>query len=128
MQGDGAIMSEDRIELIYKLTEEIRRQLNFTEGELDDDTVMAAVQRHIVSSTDLRRLSLSEKSGIADGVFSALRRELDFLEKYLREPEISEIMVNGCRYIFIEKNGMISRVPEYFPDEKELEEPAYTAR
>ena len=36
MQGDGAIMSEDRIELIYKLTEEIRRQLNFTEGELDD--------------------------------------------------------------------------------------------
>lgn len=122
MQGDGAIMSEDRIELIYKLTEEIRRQLNFTEGELDDDTVMAAVQRHIVSSPDLRRLSLSEKSGIADGVFSALRRELDFLEKYLREPDISEIMVNGCRDIFIEKNGMISRVPEYFPDEKELEE------
>lgn len=122
MQGDVAIMSEDRIELIYKLTEEIRRQLNFTEGELDDDTVMAAVQRHIVSSPDLRRLSLSEKSGIADGVFSALRRELDFLEKYLREPDISEIMVNGCRDIFIEKNGMISRVPEYFPDEKELEE------
>ena len=115
-------MSDDRIELIYKLTEEIRRQLNFTEGELDDDTVMAAVQRHIVSSPDLRRLSLSEKSGIADGVFSALRRELDFLEKYLREPDISEIMVNGCRDIFIEKNGMISRVPEYFPDEKELEE------
>lgn len=115
-------MSGDRIELVYSLTEDVRKQLNFIEGELDDETVMAAVQRRIVSSPELRRLSLSEKSGIADGVFSALRRELDFLEKYLREPDISEIMVNGCRDIFIEKNGRISRVPEYFPDEKELEE------
>lgn len=115
-------MSENRIELVYRLTEDVRKQLNFIEGELDDDTVMAAVQRRIVSSPELRRLSLSEKSGIADGVFSALRRELDFLEKYLREPDISEIMVNGCRDIFIEKNGRISRVPEYFPDEKELDE------
>lgn len=115
-------MIEDRIELIYMLTEDVRRQLNFTEGEIDDDTVMAAVQRRIISSPELRRMSLSEKSSIADGVFSALRRELDFLEKYLREPDISEIMVNGCRDIFIEKNGIIDRVPEYFPDEKELEE------
>lgn len=122
MQKDGEIMSGDRIELVYSLTEDVRKQLNFIEGELDDETVMAAVQRRIVSSPELRRLSLSEKSGIADGVFSALRRELDFLEKYLREPDISEIMVNGCRDIFIEKNGRISRVPEYFPDEKELEE------
>lgn len=115
-------MIEDRIELIYMLTEDVRRQLNFTEGEIDDDTVMSAVQRRIISSPELRRMSLSEKSSIADGVFSALRRELDFLEKYLREPDISEIMVNGCRDIFIEKNGIINRVPEYFPDEKELEE------
>lgn len=116
------VMSGNRIELIYRLTEDVRKQLNFTEGELDDDTVMAAVQRQIISSPELRRLSLSEKSGIADGVFNALRRELDFLEKYLREPDISEIMVNGCRDIFIERNGSISRVPEYFPDAKELEE------
>ena len=51
MQGDGAIMSEDRIELIYKLTEEIRRQLNFTEGELDDDTLFYFESRGIDRET-----------------------------------------------------------------------------
>lgn len=115
-------MNEDRIKLIYQITEDVRRQLNFTEGEIDDELVMAAVQHYIVNDSNIRRLGLSEKSSIADGVFSALRRELDFLEKYLREPDISEIMVNGCGDIFIERNGKISRVPEYFPDERELEE------
>ena len=44
MQGDGAIMSEDRIELIYKLTEEIRRQLKelgASERELDTEDAFA---------------------------------------------------------------------------------------
>lgn len=48
------VMSGNRIELIYRLTEDVRKQLNFTEGELDDDTVMAAVQRQIISSPELR--------------------------------------------------------------------------
>lgn len=115
-------MENGRIEKIYQITDEIRKQLNSGSGELDDMTVMNAVQNYIVSSPDTRNLSLNDKKNIAEGVFSALRRELDFLEKYLKQVDISEIMVNGCKDIFIERNGVISRIPEYFPGEKELEE------
>lgn len=109
-------------ELIYAVADDVRKQLNFMQGELDDETVVSVIQQYILEDSDIRRLSLREKSEIADGVFSALRKELDFLEKYLCDPEISEIMVNGCRDIFIERSGAIMRAPEYFPNEKELEE------
>lgn len=110
------------IDLIYSIAGDVRKQLNFTQGEIDDETVVSVIQRRILEDSNIRRLSLREKSDISEGVFSALRKELDFLEKYLRDPDISEIMVNGCRDIFIERGGVMERAPEYFPNERELEE------
>ncbi|MCI8283996.1 MAG: CpaF family protein [Firmicutes bacterium] len=83
---------------------------------------MAAIHREILLNPISRNLKLHEKQSAAEGVFNALRRELDFLEKYLKDPQISEIMVNGHDDIFIEKNGRIVKIPEYFPSSKELEE------
>ena len=39
------------------------------------------------------------------------------LEGWLSDPDISEIMINGMESIYIEKNGMMSKLPSPFQDE-----------
>ena len=112
----------DNIGIIYEISDIVRKKLSSVIGNIDDETVMAAIHREILLNPISRNLKLHEKQSAAEGVFNALRRELDFLEKYLKDPQISEIMVNGHDDIFIEKNGRIVKIPEYFPSSKELEE------
>jgi pilus assembly protein CpaF len=42
------------------------------------------------------------------------------LEVFLRDPKISEIMVNGADQIYVEREGKLSRVPAAFIDEAHL--------
>ena len=49
-------------------------------------------------------------------------RGMDGLQELVDNPDITEIMVNGCDNIFIEKNGRISRYPEKFVDVNKLED------
>lgn len=113
---------DDIIEKIYVIAEEVRKELNSITGNIDDDVVIEVVQKYVLEAEETRELSLNQKKRIAEGVFNSLRRELDFLETYLDDPQISEIMVNGRKDIFIEKNGRIMKVPEYFPNDKALED------
>ena len=110
------------IELIYLAAEEVRRNLNSVQGDIDDDIVMEKLQRYVLSNPETEDLDLKTKQRICEGAFHSLRRELDFLETYLEDPGISEIMVNGRNNIFIEKHGKITRIPEYFPTDKALED------
>ena len=110
------------IELIYEIASEVRERVNVMSQEIDDDVVMEEIQRFMMSDDRTKYLSLREKKNIMEGAFHSLRRELDFLEKYLDDPDISEIMVNGKDNIFIEKFGNIEKIREYFPTDKALED------
>ena len=55
------------------------------------------------------------------GIFNSIRG-MDVLQELVDNPDITEIMVNGCDNIFIEKNGRISRYPEKFVDVNKLED------
>jgi pilus assembly protein CpaF len=43
------------------------------------------------------------------------------LEPFIRDPEISEILVNGASRVFVEKDGALRRVPESTLNEKSLQ-------
>lgn len=118
----GAESAGRVIELIYMAAGEVRKDLNSVPGEIDDDVVMEKLQHFVLEHPDIRELDLKTKQKICEGAFHSLRRELDFLETYLEDPGISEIMVNGRKDIFIEKHGRIERIPEYFPNDKALED------
>ena len=64
-------------------------------------------------------LSLSERelilSDVIDEVFG-----LGPLEPLLRDPTISDILVNTHRQVFVERGGMLERVPGGFQDDKHL--------
>ena len=115
-------IKQDLVSTIYAAAEDMRQRMRISREELKDDAVWEDVQRYVAASPATRHLSLAEKRNVAEGVFSSLRRDLDFLEKYLRQNDISEIMVNGCSDIFVERGGIITRIPERFPGKKELDE------
>ena len=64
-------------------------------------------------------ISLSERdvlfSEVIDDVFG-----LGPLEPLLRDPDISDILVNTSRHVFVEKRGVLERVAATFQDDKHL--------
>ena len=42
------------------------------------------------------------------------------LEPLLRDPGISDILVNTCQYVFVERNGVLERVAATFQDDRHL--------
>src|SRR5262249_59756910 len=64
-------------------------------------------------------LSLSEGEGLSnelsDDVFG-----LGPLEPLLRDPSISDILVNTHRHVFVERGGTLHRVPTTFQDDRHL--------
>jgi pilus assembly protein CpaF len=64
-------------------------------------------------------VSLSERetlfAELLDDVFG-----LGPLEPLLRDPSISDILVNTCRHVFVERGGVLERVPTTFQDDKHL--------
>ena len=64
-------------------------------------------------------LSLSERESlfreILDDVFG-----LGPLEPLLLDPTISDILVNTCKHVFVERHGVLERVPTTFQDDRHL--------
>ena len=56
------------------------------------------------------------------GIFNATRKDLDILQPYADDKEVSEIMVNGIDNIFIEKKGKIEKLNIHFESSEDLEE------
>lgn len=64
-------------------------------------------------------LSMSERDAffaeVLDEVFG-----LGPLEPLLRDPSISDILVNTCRHVFVERSGVLERVEASFQDDQHL--------
>lgn len=64
--------------------------------------------------------SFLEKHELAESLLHTMRG-MDILQPLIEDPEISEIMVNGHRNIFIERGGKIERCPFSFDDDEHLQ-------
>ena len=64
-------------------------------------------------------LSLGERESlfreILDDVFG-----LGPLEPLLKDPAVSDILVNTCKHVFVERGGILERVPTTFQDDRHL--------
>ncbi len=66
-------------------------------------------------------LNLGEKLYLKRAVFNSFRR-LDVLSELLDDSSVTEIMINGCKDIFVERNGRMSRWNRQFENPEQLEE------
>lgn len=87
--------------------------------DIEDRDVKDIIDRCIVSSDAMSTMGLNEKLEFKKELFNSLRR-LDILSELLEDDSITEIMINGYRDIFIERNGRISKLVAQFESEERL--------
>ena len=111
-------MQEKIEEEKIRLQRELIRKINLNES-LTDEEVCEKIEEEILSESRKVYLSIAEKQQLKKELFHAFRG-LDILSGLLEDEEISEIMINGSKHIFIEKNGKLSQISESFVDEERL--------
>ncbi len=88
-------------------------------GEIDDAQVGRMIDRYILDYSGQMAIDLNEKLQLKKELFNSLRR-LDILSDMLDDDDITEIMINGCRHIFAERNGRLERIGQSFESEEKL--------
>lgn len=69
---------------------------------------------------ELSSMNFREKRSIADAVFDSIRG-LGVLGQIIGDSDITEVMINGYKDIFIEKNGKLDKYNGQFENQRELE-------
>lgn len=112
-----------RNDLLREIRQEVvrKRELtNISDTEMDEQ-LLSLVEDEVFARTKELYLGISEKKKLVDSVFNSLRR-LDILEPLLKDPDITEIMINGPENIFIEKNGRAQKAALRFESREQLED------
>jgi pilus assembly protein CpaF len=103
-------------QLLNRLNLERLSQVKRDEAEPELRSVISTLLEREAETTPL---SLYERENIVADVLNELFG-LGPLEVLLRDPDVSDILVNGYNKIFVEKNGRIEPVDAVFKDDRHL--------
>jgi len=116
--GDGVDpFAEIKNRIHFELVSELGPRLfDVADSEAIRLTVSAEIRQRLQSEPTLARDDRERlASEIADDIFG-----YGPLERLLSDETISEVMVNGCSSIWIERNGRLSETPLRFSDDSQL--------
>lgn len=88
--------------------------------EVDDEELTEMI-RHALEEKDFGHISLREKMVIGKELFNTFRK-LDILQELIEDDEVTEIMINGTKNIFIEKAGRVFELEKRFLTREKLED------
>ncbi|GHU93290.1 type II/IV secretion system protein [Clostridia bacterium] len=124
-------MSEStRAALIAQLKSEVQNNADLT--TLNDEQLQALVERALEEKikwaqennpqafSELSAMNFREKRFVSSAVYEAIRG-LGVLGTIINDPDITEVMINGYKDIFVEKAGKLSELTEHFESRRELE-------
>ena len=106
-------------EYIRLVKEEINSNFDMN-TEISNDELMERIKDCVQRISKQKYISLSQKSEIIKGVYNSMRG-LDILQTMIDDKQISEIMINGYKDIFVEKNGRIQKTDMSFETPEKLE-------
>ena len=101
-----------------KLKKRIMSELDLS-IEATDEVIGKIIDRCILEEDRSGYLPLKEKVMLRTELFNSFRR-LDVLTEYIDDENITEIMVNGYKNIYVEKKGRIEVAPKCFESEEKL--------
>jgi len=107
---------------IKRYLAEVRLLIAEAPHKLDDAEAMQQIEQFVFSLEKAQGCSYRENSELIQRLFLSLRTEMDILQPYVDDRSISEIMVNGKNHIFVERRGMLERLPLSFDSTEDLEE------
>ncbi|MDO5154357.1 MAG: CpaF family protein [Eubacteriales bacterium] len=104
----------EKQQLQRELTDTFRKEMGLTDEEIAN-VIEGAIRQH----ASKRYISVIEKQQLKKELFNMFRG-LDVLSELLEDEEVSEIMINGCENIFIEKAGQLIQTNKRFENEERL--------
>lgn len=107
-----------------KICEEVRERVLLAMDfgrELPDEELHELIARKMASFAKQENLSIKERLYLEQRVFNSLRK-LDILQDLLEDEEVTEIMVNGPKSVYYEKNGQFMKSPYTFASEEKLQD------
>lgn len=103
-----------------QLRNAVLERLDYTR-EQSDEEVMALIDSVILEWEKGRLLPVSVSVKLRAELFDSLRR-LDILQNLVEDPQITEIMINGPNYIFVERGGVLTRWEHSFESKEKLKD------
>lgn len=88
--------------------------------DVEDEALIELIHR-VLEEKDLGYISLQEKATLGKELFNTFRK-LDILQDLIEDDAVSEIMINGTRNIFVEKEGHIYELDKRFLSREKLED------
>ena len=89
------------------------------QGNITDDEIKALIEEEVLIRSRQVYLAVEDRIQLKKELFNVFRR-LDILSGFLEDDDVSEIMINGYRHIFLEKNGELIEAKESFSSEERL--------
>lgn len=105
---------------LREIREQVLEGLSYA-GDVADDAVLQCIDKAIKQYLKEYYIEMGQWKHIRRTIFNSLRR-LDVLQELVEDQSITEIMVNGPEYIFIERQGCITRAPVQFESRAKLED------
>lgn len=87
--------------------------------DITDDELYQAIDRCIYEASRERIISIRQKEELRNRLYNSIKK-LDILQELLDDDEITEIMVNGTKCIFYEKQGQIEKWDRQFESAEKL--------
>ncbi len=103
-----------------ELYERIMEELDLSK-DIDDLQLVEVIHEMLEEKSRECYLPLKEKSRLGKELFNAFRR-LDIVQELLEDEEVTEIMINGTDYIFVEKYGQLFQTDKRFANRRKLED------
>lgn len=107
---------------VKEITEGVRAVINSKQEQLSDAEVLSLIEDYVLRDRRTDHCSFRKKGELISGIFNATRKDLDILQPYADDKDVSEIMVNGINDIFIERKGKIEKLDIRFETKEDLEE------
>lgn len=112
-------MQESRNERAESIKNKVLDSCNY--AAMTNEQLEEEILRCIEEEYQGSYISIQEKAGIIDQVLSSIRG-LGLLDSIIADDNITEVMINGPKDIFVEKAGRVQRLNEEFESESKLED------
>jgi len=103
-----------------KLRQEVLDSIDLS-SDISDEELLNLIDEILIINSRKHYIGIQDKRKLRREIFNSIRR-LDVLQDLLEDPAVTEIMVNGTKDIFIEKNGEMYRCDKCFESKEKLED------
>ncbi len=113
---EGSIFSEIKATIKQNIMKVITSQ-----RELEDEQLVKLIDQEILSFGEVTFITIEQKVRLRKELYNSLRR-LDVLQELVDDVTVTEIMINGAKNIFIERQGAITKCDQEFESDSRLQD------